>query len=202
MKPVLLLIGHSGLYGTEFCNLYRDKFHIVGMSRRLKPIMSDIEMITGDAGTEIARVFGEIAQVHGSISHVIHAAHACNMRGVGELDMENAVASFQHGLFSLFELGKLMHDHWRDGFPHTLTVISSLSGLNLYPNQLVYHTLKAAQLHAARYLADHFKNTMVRVNSISPTAFPTRIPTSLVCKKTVDLIESRANGLNLVLNET
>lgn len=84
---------------------------------------------------------------------------------------------------SYFELARLMHNHAVERkHPASIILIGSMYGVvGSYPDAyegvtmaspVAYHTLKGGTIHMTRHLAAYWAKDHVRVNCLSPGAFP------------------------------
>jgi len=144
--------------------------------------------------TALTSGFREAVEVAGQVDILVNNG----LDGTGK-DLTNTdfaeFARHQHNNAGYFILARLLHDHVVSrGVPGSVINIGSMYGqVGSYPeaydgvcaaSPVAYHALKGGTIHMTRHMAVYWAKDSVRVNCLSPGAFPnvSKVPDGLMAR--------------------
>jgi gluconate 5-dehydrogenase len=140
----------------------------------------------------LRRGFEAAVEAAGQIDVLVNNGLDAEGKDLTEISFEE-FAHHQMNNAGYFELARLLHDHVvQRGAPASVINLGSAYGLvGSYPDayegicsasSVAYHSLKGGTIHMTRHLAVYWARDKVRVNCLSPGAFPnmSRAPATLV----------------------
>lgn len=212
-RPILLLTGCTGTFGSEFARLYADRYRIVGVSRKSpKWLAPGLDHLPLDLAADPRRPVDYVLERYGRLDVLVNAAACADLtpalsssRQISLADqmLINAVAPFElvrHAFLRFWSRAGRA-----DNLAHGRNVVNLGSILNVRHHRLrggyaehygfaCYAATKSALGALSRYLGDELEPHGVRVNLLAPGAFPAEQPTELVCRACAELIDSSRHG--------
>ncbi len=193
---VALVTGGTGFLGTAFCTALAEAgASVVISSRDAARAQQAAAKLPSPGGTthhgvELDQMDGD--SVHRGFAAAVNAAGQVDILVNNGLDAEGKdlteiafeeFARHQANNAGYFELARLQHDHAVErGTPASIVNIGSMYGqVASYPDayegigsasSVAYHALKGGTIHMTRHLAVYWAKDQVRVNCLSPGAFP------------------------------
>ena len=132
--------------------------------------------------TDWNTVVGAVMAAHAHIDVLVNNGLDAEGKDLTEIAFEE-FARHQANNAGYFELARLQHDHAVErGAPASIVNLGSMYGqVGSYPDayegicsasSVAYHALKGGTIHMTRHLAVYWAKDQVRVNCLSPGAFP------------------------------
>ena len=193
---VALVTGATGYLGTAFANALAEAGASVVISSREKSRAreaADKLPSSGGAthhgvtldqmdGASVQGGFDEALQAAGQIDVLINNGLDAEGKDLTEISFDE-FARHQSNNAGYFTLARLLHDHAVGrGAPASIVNLGSMYGqVGSYPDAyagvcssspVAYHCLKGGTIHMTRHLAVYWAKDRVRVNCLSPGAFP------------------------------
>ena len=200
MKKVVLLTGSPGRLGSAFCEKYYDNYTIVGVARNKLANFAH-HFIEADINVDHKRVVDETLEKFGRIDVLINNAATYAIKPVSQLHVSEMMELYQTNLFSPYRLTMcVFHKFWKnkaaknEKLKRNVINVSSISSRQVWPNQAAYASSKAALNMLSLHLARELEPFGLRVNVLSPTAFPAKVSCEEVADALVDLERSEKNG--------
>lgn len=213
----LLLTGAGGKFGADFIARYAAEVEIVALRHRLdaaelprvfeprgktlSPTVRSIACDFSDAEA-IWRAIALIVELAGPIDHVINAA--ADVRFLGEsqdaaLYAAQARQQMDANLIAPAVIASsLFHHDWkaRRSANASILNVSSISAHQVFAGvgQAFYAASKAALNTFTLHLAEDLKAHGVRVNGLSPDAFPASAPTRTVVEAAMKILRQDITG--------
>jgi NAD(P)-dependent dehydrogenase (short-subunit alcohol dehydrogenase family) len=133
-------------------------------------------------GAALRRGFEAAVEEAGQVDVLVNNGLDMEGKDLKEISFEE-FARHQANNAGYFELARLLHDHAvQRGAPGSIINLGSMYGqVGSYPDayegigsasSVAYHALKGGTIHMTRHLAVYWANDNVRVNCLSPGAFP------------------------------
>lgn len=129
------------------------------------------ESLCADVGTMegVSGMFERALEQWGRLDIVVSNAYSGGMRGDAvDLSEENWDRAMDVGLKSMFRAAKYAVPHMRRTGGGSLINISSVHGLLVAPDWLVYETVKAGVIGLTRQMAAQYGPDGIRVNAVCP----------------------------------
>ena len=126
--------------------------------------------------------FRDAVEAAGKLDVLVNNGLEANSKGIADVTFEE-FARHQANNAGYFALARLIRDHAVErGAPASIVMIGSMYGMvGSYPDAyegldfrspVAYHALKGGTIHLTRHLAVYWAQDNVRVNCLSPGAFP------------------------------
>ena len=133
-------------------------------------------------GDSIEAGFRDAVEAAGKLDVLVNNGLEANSKGIADVTFEE-FARHQANNAGYFALARLIRDHAVErGAPASIVMIGSMYGMvGSYPDAyegldfrspVAYHALKGGTIHLTRHLAVYWAQDNVRVNCLSPGAFP------------------------------
>ena len=132
----------------------------------------------------ITSAFNDIIASHRVVDILVNNAYVFPSKDWRDISLEE-FNKHQHNIGFIFVLSRLLYDHLvSQGLPGSIINIGSMYGhVSSYPDvyeaddvsaasSVAYHASKGALINMTRHLATYWAQHGIRVNSISPGAFP------------------------------
>ena len=193
---VALITGATGHLGTAFANALAEAGASVIISSRdggrareavaklPSPGGATHHGVTLDQmdGTSVQSGFDEAVKAAGQIDVLVNNGLDAEGKDLREISFDE-FARHQTNNAGYFTLARLLHDHAVGrGAPGSIINLGSMYGqVGSYPDayagvcsasSVAYHSLKGGTIHMTRHLAVYWAKDKVRVNCLSPGAFP------------------------------
>lgn len=191
-KERIIFTGLTGTLGKEFLAKYSDKYDIIGVDRKTHDLSKKIKIDC-------------LPSLQGNglpFTHAVFSANSCAQKKLIEYTDKEITAAMNVAIGSVITMVQQLVKSWEGSTnDKTITIISSVSGLKPYGlNQVLYGTIKAAQLAMVDQLATQLQPLNVRVNAIVPTAFPRIVSTAIVAAAIDELISYRHNRFKYLID--
>ena len=195
-SKVALVTGGTGYLGTAFCNALAEAgASVVISSRDAARAEQAAAMLPSPGGAahygveldqmegeSVRRGFAAAVEVAGQVDVLINNGLDAEGKDLTEIAFEE-FARHQANNAGYFELARLLHAHAvQRGAPASIVNLGSMYGqVGSYPDtyegvcnasSVAYHALKGGTIHMTRHLAVYWAKDRVRVNCLSPGAFP------------------------------
>lgn len=213
----LLLTGAGGKFGADFIARYGAEIEILALRHSLDgaelPRVFDphqgtlsppVRAVTCDFGdTEaIWRTIAMIVELAGPVDHVINAAADVRFLGDSQDAALYAAQARQQMDANLIApaviASSLFHHDWKARRPTDASIlnVSSISAHQVFAGvgQAFYATSKAALNTFTLHLAEDLKAYGIRVNGLSPDAFPASVPTRTVVEAAMKIVRQTVTG--------
>ena len=193
---VALVTGGTGHLGTAFANALAEAGASVVISSREgsraqeaadklpSPGGASHHGVTLDQmdGGSVESSFDEAVKAAGQVDVLINNGLDAEGKDLTEISFDE-FARHQTNNAGYFTLARLLHDHAvTRGAPGSIVNLGSMYGqVGSYPDayagvcsasSVAYHSLKGGTIHMTRHLAVYWAKDKVRVNCLSPGAFP------------------------------
>lgn len=193
---VALITGATGYLGTAFANALAEAGASVIISSRdgararkavaklSSPGGATHHGVTLDQmdGSSVQSGFDEAVQAAGRVDILVNNGLDAEGKDLTEISFDE-FARHQTNNAGYFTLARLLHDHAVGrGAPGSIINLGSMYGqVGSYPDayagvcsasSVAYHALKGGTIHMTRHLAVYWAKDKVRVNALSPGAFP------------------------------
>lgn len=206
MKPKVLLIGATGIFGRKFTEKYNDVFDIIGVARREVPSHARYQFLKADLTTELDKIIEFAKTRFGAPDHVINAAVVADYRPVVDpnRDFESEIQINYISVLNLIRAS--VNTFWQNPVENrshrrSFLNLSSIVGSHVFKinsdthwSYATYAASKAAINSLTFYLAHDLARFGVRINAISPVSFPTHVSTDLVCQVVKNKLEDEETG--------
>ena len=193
---VALISGGTGHLGTAFANAIAEAGACVIISSRdgsrAREAVAKLPSPGGAAhygvtldqmdGASVQSGFDAAVKAAGQVDVLVNNGLDAEGKDLTEISFD-AFARHQTNNAGYFTLARLLHDHAVGrGAPGSIINLGSMYGqVGSYPDayagvcsasSVAYHTLKGGTIHMTRHLAVYWAKDQVRVNCLSPGAFP------------------------------
>jgi len=190
---VALVTGGAGWLGTAMCEaLAESGAQVIVASRNLESCQKLAERLPDNAMAvpldvnqedAIRTCIDQVVSETGKIDVLVNNAYSGPSTGLKEATGEDFQQSLQTGLTAYFVAAQQAAKHMREQGSHgSIINIASMYGMVAsYPEVYVgtgvnsppaYHAVKGGVIHLTRHLAAYWAEDHIRVNAISPGAFP------------------------------
>lgn len=213
----ILLTGAGGRFGTAFMDRFGDDAEIIALRHGsdAQELPDRIVPSTGKVGRapptvvcdfaspdDVWRAIGTVTSLLGPIDHVVNAGADTRFLGLSQ-DIPFFAGDAMRQLVSntlapALIASSVFHHCWKQKRPEDASVlnISSISAHRVFSGngQALYAASKSALNTLTLHMAADFEPYGVRVNALSPDAFPTTIPTAQVVEAATKILRSRQSG--------
>jgi len=204
-KPVIILTGCSGELGKTFIQRYAQDYEILGISRHNPPnTQQAYRFFQAHLPEDAGQVVSACIELHGRLDLIVNNAVIYDLKDITDTNMEDFSYQLAVNVAAPLALANEgLKQYWRQqpgeenlhkhrGVIH----ISSMSGVTAFlgHQQGAYASCKSALNMLTLHMADEYARYGVSVNAIAPGNFPHTISTESVCKKIIELWQSKMSG--------
>jgi len=211
-EGVVLLTGCTGVLGSALIELYKDRFHIVGVARHDPPIRPNgYHFLKADLTRDIEQITDWVVERFMVVDLLINNAVCYHLKPFSAMSFEDMTREYQTNVIAPVQLSNQLANKCWEGSGKTenqrqnrsIVNVSSISGVNHYVNmgQGSYSSTKAAINTTTVHQSAEYEALGIRVNAIAPTTFPLHIATNAVCEAVMELHQSDLNGQVKVLDK-
>lgn len=168
-------------YGAKVIIASRDVERCQKLASKFGPQHEGVALDLDDADA-IRRVIRDIVARHGALDVLVNNGYAGPTPSIDEMKVDDFELTFRRGVTSYFVASQEASFHMRKKSGGSIVNVASMYGLvGSYPevyeglsfiSPANYHALKGSVLQLTRHLAVYWARYGIRVNAISPGAFP------------------------------